>query len=1286
MSNSEHTQEPLNSVKTPTKRKIVAGQTNPREMTVTLKLLARSEQCQTSLCARQGQLLVIKQASGAALQQLELEARALNALHDLPGVPRLLTHQHGLLERSYLDGLTLQAVRGDRTLPRRQISYWLQNLRNLLEEIHARGLWHGDVCPANVLIRPDQQVALLDWGGPDWGTPPYRRPELSGPEADRFALRQLCEELLGQSDPGDGPNRPLLIGREQELDLLVRAWRDCPFQESTWIGVRAPSGGGKTALLRELLWHAPFHAWGQGSTLSTPVSYVLFQSLWENSGWQLHGEDGPAWQQFRRTFEHHPSAGESPLAYAPLLLAEAWHALLTRLTQARPLLLIFDDVQWTDEPGQRLLEMLSSRPLPGLMVVLAWRSEEYTPTSALRLSHQIDLTPLSAQHVRQWASQEQVDLADAQASRVVDWTQGCPLLIAELLRQPHQLSFSPRVGWMLKDRVATAAPETLTILRRAALMGTAFEREPLGSAEPVDRALQWAEQQQLVLPNLRFSHDQVREALLEEMPLPEKQREHRQLAVFFQTRPSRVHACAFHYAQAGEELAAVPFALKAARLDRDRGQAFSSLYFYRIYCKNQNDLVVLEEFCQVLELMGYQDEAIGYLEAALLKALPVQRAKLLSRIAVHHQGAGRYGKARSLCRQTWKALGQAPPPQRAEIRQVIMFIEVETCHTQTDMLVTVSSLARRLPWVLQGVLKHPIFQANLVLVLGYQIPRLQLRRQRRSLLRQKFRRLDRLTWSRVLARLVTFRLRHREGRFAERILRYIVSELESQGSPWELGIVLLLLGYYASMRGDFLRLRQVSHKLHQLAEVCGHRGYRDVALNFETTASGARLSARRYTDPPPPASEYFFQFHRWVGRTQSLLRRGRPQEALRALPQRTSHVPFELAMVATWKATALRQAGDQTPRRWGAQRQHFYRQALQEIESVFALLGWGRLFEFQLRREKGLILLRLGRPAEGQQELRRSIQEAEAFGADYEEALSRLAWSRAGLEGAEQEAQRARQLLEKIGAYWELSDSSPVGLPLQEVGEIAREYLVSPTPTTQAELERWTSPHWCQQLSSVVRAAQAAQAEAHISLQLYEARNARWNAFLRHGPVSISRFAADGQLLEGKEDNPGLSLELENGERLVVHLPITYTELSPLTGLIQAEQAHQRARLDWIRQRFPGLTPILDDCDGSWPQELVALPWNRLDQKARLALRWIFLESQNNLRKYRPDSKATLEFDLEEDWLCVQLGAQGPIESSRSSKRKSFGLESMSFRAAMAGGHFQVNDHYHLSLRLPLSG
>ncbi len=1258
--------------------------------TTTLRMLAETDGYQTGLCARQGQLLVVKEASGEAAQRLDLEAQALSRLSDVQGLPRLLAHEPGRMQRSYLPGLTLQQLRLDRTLPKRQIRFWLRQLEELLGEIHARGAWHGDVCPANTLIRPDGGVALLDWGAPDWGTPPYRRPELTGPEADRFSLRQMCEELLGQAQTGAGQSRPMLVGRESELEQLGRAWSDCAFQESTWIGVSAPSGGGKTALLRELLWQAPFYAWGQGSTLTTPVSYVLFQSLWENSGWRLdeaHSE-GPEWRQFLRTFAHQSFPdGEPPPTFSPILLAEAWHALLTRLAEAQPLLLIFDDIQWCDEADQRLLEMLSSRPLPGVMVVLAWRSQEFEPTSRLRLTRRIELGPLGAEHVRQWARQEEVELADAQILRVVDWTRGCPLLIAELLRHPDQLSFSGRVGSILKDRLASADAATLTILRRAALMGTAFQREPLGDSQAVGRALAWAQEQQLMLPNWRFSHDQVREALLDGMDPVEKQDEHRELALYYQDCPSRVHACAFHFAQANEEKRAYPYALQAARLDRERGLFSSSVYFYRIFCRNNLDFSVLEEFCAVLDVMGAHDEAVESVAAALPRLSCEQMPGALVLLAVHHNGAGRHGEARALCRQTWRVFRKAAPSQRAEIQARILNVEQQICRTRSDLLATFTSLIWRLPWVVGAIVKDPVFLANTVLVTSYIAPRLHMRRQRLFLLGQTFRRLDRMTWTRVLARLVTFHLRNRDSRFAERMLKHVVREFESLGSPWELGIVLLQLGYLAAARGHFAELRQTIHKLHQLADLCGHLGFRDVAINFETIACGARLSYHRYADPPAPSSEYYFWFHRWVGVTQFLLRRGRPLQALQRLPRRQSPIPFENAMVATWKATALRQAGDQTPRRWVRKRREFYRQALEQIDAAFRWRGWERLFQFQLRREKGLLLLRLGRCQEGTGELRRSIDEAQEFGASYEEALSRQAWARAELAGAEAEQERARQLFESIGAFWELSESAAVGLPLQEIGEAARDYLLNPNAATQTEMERWAAPAWCAQLVGVVAASQQAEAELAESLRLLEQRNARWETFLNYGPVSISHFASDGRCLQGQENNPGQSLQLENGERLVFHMPLSYEDLPLLTALIQAEQTQQNQRLNWLRQAFPGVVRLLNDLTEpqlNLPDALVALPWNQLERKARLALCWIYQESQRNLRKHRAQSRPTIDSQIEGGWLWVHLGASGPGASGKPSQRRSFGLESMRFRASLAGGRLQVHDDFQLTLRLPL--
>ncbi|MFJ5229709.1 class III lanthionine synthetase LanKC [Kitasatospora sp. NPDC088391] len=150
-----------------------------------------------------------------AVDRLRTEARALRALAGLEFVPRLLGEftvwEHHYLAEEYVEGETLrQFLARSNPLTRPDPSpadlarYTaraldvVDQLERAVEQMHARGWAFGDLHPANVLLRPDGRVCLVDFEvahrpdldpGPSVGCPGYVAPHAdAGFERDRYAL------------------------------------------------------------------------------------------------------------------------------------------------------------------------------------------------------------------------------------------------------------------------------------------------------------------------------------------------------------------------------------------------------------------------------------------------------------------------------------------------------------------------------------------------------------------------------------------------------------------------------------------------------------------------------------------------------------------------------------------------------------------------------------------------------------------------------------------------------------------------------------------------------------------------------------------------------------------------------------------------------------------------------------------------------------------------------------------------------------------------------------------
>ncbi|MBK9386890.1 MAG: serine/threonine protein kinase [Planctomycetes bacterium] len=94
---------------------------------------------------------------GVARLLLRRERRALEALADLPGVPRLIEGRRAELVRSWIEGRPLQQGGPPD-------AGWHARARHLLVQLHRRGVAHNDLAKEpNLLVTPDGGAALIDF-------------------------------------------------------------------------------------------------------------------------------------------------------------------------------------------------------------------------------------------------------------------------------------------------------------------------------------------------------------------------------------------------------------------------------------------------------------------------------------------------------------------------------------------------------------------------------------------------------------------------------------------------------------------------------------------------------------------------------------------------------------------------------------------------------------------------------------------------------------------------------------------------------------------------------------------------------------------------------------------------------------------------------------------------------------------------------------------------------------------------------------------------------------------
>lgn len=446
-------------------------------------------------------------------------------------------------------------------------------------------------------------------------------------------LRETRRHLLEESglDPGPDVRRTEELILAQQPDPLMRSsppaplWDGRPDPEPPLLGrgrqraildaaAAAASAGevGTTLVLGEA---------GIGKTRLTRV----FAADLEARGWQVawaHGteEDGaPAlwpWVSVMRQL-----ARASPLDPELAALVEGspqpWgEAAAGRWRQAQrigdlleaaardcPLLVVLDDLHWTDPASQALLVELTDRPWSTrlLIVVTSRRDSSSTVTATLgsltRLGvRRIVLEPLTDSDVRALAAGAGVEV-DARALR--DRTGGNPFVLNETLAYAAESGSSPldvvpaSVADVLGARIARLPAPAEEVLMLGSVLGSFSDPEglaELGGLETaqVDDGLDAALRAGLLVADeagtVSFRHDLVRETAYRRLGAVRRARLHaRALAQLEQASSRSPTRLAIHASRAGPAHAsrAVRWAIEAAEQSARRHAPASALTWWR---------------------------------------------------------------------------------------------------------------------------------------------------------------------------------------------------------------------------------------------------------------------------------------------------------------------------------------------------------------------------------------------------------------------------------------------------------------------------------------------------------------------------------------------------------------------------------------------------------------------------------------------------------------------------------------------------------------------------------
>ena len=384
------------------------------------------------------------------------------------------------------------------------------------------------------------------------------------------------------------------VGREAELALLetslARAVRDRRAQLVTIFG---EPGLGKTRLVTEFVDGIERATTLSGRTLpyGEGVTYWPLAAMIKASA--AIGADDPAadaFEKLRACCESEAVADLLAAALGVLGAAEgdrtpaelSWAALrwAEQLAEGQPLVLVFEDIHWAEEPLLELVEQLArSLQDSPVMIVAVARPEllDARPTwgGGIRNASAIDLLPLGDGESEELASAllSRAEVSRSQRGLVLERAEGNPLFLEEIahaLRDGRGLDGIPdSLQAVIAARIDGLSADAKKLLQSAALVGRVFWRGALERLAPdldvvelldrlVDREFVVAEERSSISGDhaYRFKHVLIRDVAYGGMSKARRAEEHQAFAgwVASRARDELAEIRAHHLEQAADLL------------------------------------------------------------------------------------------------------------------------------------------------------------------------------------------------------------------------------------------------------------------------------------------------------------------------------------------------------------------------------------------------------------------------------------------------------------------------------------------------------------------------------------------------------------------------------------------------------------------------------------------------------------------------------------------------------------------------------------------------------------
>jgi DNA-binding SARP family transcriptional activator len=401
-----------------------------------------------------------------------------------------------------------------------------------------------------------------------------------------------------------------LVGRDRELETLSSMLAELPRAEGHKVVlIRGDPGMGKSSLLRATA--ALARGFGTGILKASAFESELIRpfGVWNDA--------------LRRAM---PDNATSALLGSGVRVTRdqvftSLSDLLSEETAKRPVVVLFDDVQWCDESSAAALHyVLRMNRRQPFLVVAAARETELRDNTAIQqavrdLRHdnlllEIRLEPLSAEQLCELIS-EHAPAVDA--ARLSQECGGNPLLALELARAEQEGGSGNSLSELVRERMSRLNEDARAVLLWAAVLAPRINLKSLEQVTGLERsriytAIEAAEQQGILHPGergFRFSHDLIARSIYQEISPARQQVMHRRVAELLEEATARdlelAADLAHHAARSGDPALAARAMVSAGKL---------CLRFYA----NDNALVLYHRGMEFAAQLGDSDRVCLTLE------------------------------------------------------------------------------------------------------------------------------------------------------------------------------------------------------------------------------------------------------------------------------------------------------------------------------------------------------------------------------------------------------------------------------------------------------------------------------------------------------------------------------------------------------------------------------------------------------------------------------------------------------------------------------------------------